>query len=207
MGAPSRPLTEPIICHSTRAATPATVAMARRAAPSPWRSAVPAGRRQARRLLQRKIAGRPGVGMPEAGEEIDVSGPRSDAMQRGECRVRHLRRYVHESRQIDFALGDRTGDRFQRADLRPDSPSRASRAGRARKIAAGSNGSIAAISRPQIALALAVESCCETIIAASPGETIGSPPQRRPAGLGDDGAKRGSMAPSAARPASRSASV
>ena len=90
-------------------------------------------------------------------------------MQRSQCGVRVIRRDVDELRQINFAFGDGTGDRLEGADLAPDRPSRASRAGRARMIAGGSNGSNAAVRRPQIAPALAVESCCETIMAASPG--------------------------------------
>ena len=36
---------------------------------------------EARGLLQREIAGRPGVRMAEAGEQIEVRGPRTDAVQ------------------------------------------------------------------------------------------------------------------------------
>ncbi len=49
-----------------------------------------------------------------------------------------------------------------------DRPSRASFSGRALMMAPGSNGSKAAASRAQIAPALAVESCCDTTVAASP---------------------------------------
>ena len=59
-----------------------------------------------------------------------------------------------------------------------DRPRRPSRSARARRSAAGSNGSKAAASRAQIAPALAVESCWETTIAASPAK----PPGRRRSG-------------------------
>ena len=81
------------------------------------------------------------------------------------------------------------------------------RAGRARIMAAGSKGSKAAASRPQMALALAVESCCATMIAARPAKPSG---RRRSGGrpaAASSAAKRGSIWPSAASAASRSASV
>ena len=132
------------------------------------------------RLLQRKIAGRPCIGMAEAGQQIYVGRPRADAVHGRECRVRLLGR---------------------------DSPSRARRAGRARKMSAGTSGSKAAASRPQMALALAVESCCATTMAASPAKPTG---RRRSGGrpaLATSAAKRGSISPSARSAASRSASV
>jgi len=42
------------------------------------------------RLLQGEIAGRPGIGVSEAGQEIDIRGPGSDAVHGGECVVRVL---------------------------------------------------------------------------------------------------------------------
>ena len=61
-------------------------------------------------------------------------------------------------------------------------------------IAAGSNGSNAAASRPQIAPALAVESCCETTVEARPAKPSG---RRRSGGrpaFAISAAKRGSAA-------------
>src|ERR1700744_3225391 len=43
---------------------------------------LPQPKRDARRLLQGKVASRPGIGVAEAEQEIDVGSPRSDAMQR-----------------------------------------------------------------------------------------------------------------------------
>jgi hypothetical protein len=86
-------------------------------------------------------------------------------------------------------------------------PARASLAGRARSTAVWSNGSNAACKRPQIALALAVESCCETTIEARPE----NPSARRRSGgrPASESAcsKRGSALVSDASAASRSASV
>ena len=51
-----------------------------------------------------------------------------------------------------------------------ESPARASFAMRARNTAVWSSGSSAAWRRPKIALALAIESCCDTTIEASPAK-------------------------------------
>jgi len=86
-------------------------------------------------------------------------------------------------------------------------PSRASFAARARMMTCGSNGSKAAASRPQIAAALAVESCCDTTVAANPANPSG---RRRSAGrpaLAINAEKRASALVKAASAASRSLSV
>ncbi len=107
-----------------------------------------------------------------------------------------------------LAARDRAGDCLERADFRRRQPEpREPRGARARMIAAGSNGSNAAASRPQIAPALAVESCCDTMVAASPAKPSG---RRRSGGrpaVAMSAAKRGSALPSAASAVSRSASV
>src|SRR6186713_37713 len=54
--------------------------------------------------------------------------------------------------------------------LAADRPSRPRRWARALRIGSGSNGSNAAVRRPQIAVALAVESCCPVTIAARPAK-------------------------------------
>src|SRR5262249_37355834 len=88
-----------------------------------------------------------------------------------------------------------------------DSPTRSSLGARARITAAGSSGSSAALSRPQIALALAVDSCCDTTIEASPT----NPSARRRSGgrpaPATALAKRGSASIRRAIAVSRSASV
>src|ERR1700687_4710081 len=84
---------------------------------------------------------------------------------------------------------------------------RGSRTGRARIIACGSIGSNAAASRPQIAEALAVVSCCETTVATRPAKPSG---RRRSGGRparAINAAKRGSAAVNAASAMSRSVSV
>src|SRR5215475_13930559 len=88
-----------------------------------------------------------------------------------------------------------------------DRPMRWSLAGRARRTASDPNGSNAALRRPQIAPALAVETCCDTTMAASPA----NPPGRRRSGGGparaEISAKRGSAASSAFSPTAKSASL
>ena len=88
--------------------------------------------------------------------------------------------------------------------LAADNPIRCSLAVRARRTAAGWSGSNAVLSRPQIAPALAVESCCATMIEASPAK----PPARRRSGgcpaRANTGASRGSAAMSRLSAISRS---
>ena len=88
--------------------------------------------------------------------------------------------------------------------LAADRPSRPSRSVRARRTASWSNGSNAADSRPQIAAALAVESCCPQTMWASPAKP-GS--RRRKAGMpaiSSTGLRRGSRLISAWTASSRS---
>ena len=57
--------------------------------------------RDARGFLHGEIAGRKGVGMAEAEQQIDIGGPRPDAVQRGEQRVRGVGIHVADGVEID----------------------------------------------------------------------------------------------------------
>ena len=56
-------------------------------------------KRDARGFLHGEIAGRKGVGMAEAEQQIDVGGPRADAVQRGERGVRLVGLHVADARR------------------------------------------------------------------------------------------------------------
>ena len=71
-----------------------------------------------RRLLQRKVAGRPGVGMAEAEQEVDVGRPRADAMDGAQRRVGRIRRQVGQRFAIELAARDRLRDLLERANFR-----------------------------------------------------------------------------------------
>ena len=58
----------------------------------------------ARGFLNREIAGRKRVGMAEAEQQIDVGGPRPDAMQRGERCMRLVGVHVADRREVDTAF-------------------------------------------------------------------------------------------------------
>ena len=86
-----------------------------------------------RGLLQREVAGRPGIGVAEAGQQIDVGGPRADAVHGGERRMRLVGRHAAErrrdrARRLSIALRDR----LERPDLRCRQPERARACRRAR---------------------------------------------------------------------------
>src|SRR5579864_6797530 len=55
--------------------------------------------------------------MAEAGEEIDVGGPRADAVHRGKRSVRGVGGKLGEARELKLAALDGAGDRLERADL------------------------------------------------------------------------------------------
>ena len=61
-------------------------------------------KRDARRLLQGEVAGRPGVGMAEAEQQIDVGGPRPDAVQRDQRGMRLVGLHLRDGVEIDVAL-------------------------------------------------------------------------------------------------------
>ena len=96
--APARPrAASPRDSRPTTDAPPrrATAARLRRASPSPWRRAACfRSEGDARRLLHGEIAGRPGVGMAEAEQQIDVGGPRA------RCRAARSARHAPASASI-----------------------------------------------------------------------------------------------------------
>ena len=61
-------------------------------------------------FLHGEVAGRKGVGVAEAEQEIDVGSPRPDAVQRGERRVRRVGIHVADRGQIDVAFRDGFAD-------------------------------------------------------------------------------------------------
>ena len=68
---------------------------------------------------KREVAGRPGVGIAEAEQEIDVGGPGADAMQRGQRRVGLIGLHRGDGIEIDVALGNGLADFLDRLDLGP----------------------------------------------------------------------------------------
>ena len=162
---------------------------------------------QPRRFLQGKIARRPGVGVAEAGQQINVGGPWPDAMDGGERRMGFVGRQVGKRRRAATSCAMARAISFSARIFGDDRPSlgqpwrsRAHDGGRLERIEA-------AASRPQIAPALAVESCCDTIVVARPAKPSG---RRRNGGrpaVAISAENRGSAAISAAMPLSRSLSV
>ena len=137
--------------------------------------------RELGRLLQGEIAGGEGVGMAEAEQQEDIGGPGADAADR----------HQRAMRLGGVEGAERARDRAPRA--RPPAPAREGRASsastgrsRAEVVLAGEQvvrlqrRHAAISSRPKIALALATETCCETMIAASPAK----PGSRRRSGGG-----------------------
>src|SRR6185437_7604891 len=68
-------------------------------------------------FLYGDVAGRPGVAMAEAEQEIDVGGPRPDAVQRGQRVMRRIRVLVGEDVEIQPPGGEFARDVFQGLDL------------------------------------------------------------------------------------------
>ena len=159
------------------------VALASRPRPQTEARAVPPPARRGRRPARRR----------------HDRGRTADRCRRSTARCRAARSAPHAPRR---PASRRAPSRSMLAPLRspcaislsalifgPDRPSRASLSARARRTASGWNGSNAATSRPQIAAALAVETCWPHTMAASP--------QSRPAG----GAAAGARPPPATAPA------
>ena len=69
------------------------------------------------RFLYGDIAGRPGIAMAEAEQEIDVGGPRPDAVQRGERIVRGVGILVRQHIEIEALGGEFARDILQGLDL------------------------------------------------------------------------------------------
>ena len=72
----------------------------------------------ARRFLHGEVAGRQGIGMAEAEQQINVGGPRPDAVQRGERGMRLVGLHGADARRDRCALGDGLADLLDRFDLR-----------------------------------------------------------------------------------------
>src|SRR5664279_5331432 len=70
--------------------------------------------RDAGGLLYREIAGRKGVGVAETEQEIDVGGPRPDAVQCDQRGMRLVGRHVADGIEIDVLLSHRLADFFDR---------------------------------------------------------------------------------------------
>ncbi len=75
--------------------------------------------REPRRLLQGEIAGRKGVGVPDAKQEIKVGRPRPDALVGDERRVRGVRRQLRQRLEVEMSVTQRAGERAEGLDLRP----------------------------------------------------------------------------------------
>jgi len=73
--------------------------------------------RDARGLLHGEIAGGKRIGMAETEQQINVGGPRSDAVQRGELRMRLVGGHVADGAEIDVALCQSFADFADRLDL------------------------------------------------------------------------------------------
>ena len=65
-------------------------------------------------FLQRQIAGRPGVGVTEAGQQINVGGPRTDAVDCGERRVGVFGGKFAERGKREVAAGNGARDGLER---------------------------------------------------------------------------------------------
>ena len=72
----------------------------------------------AHRLLKREVARRPGVAVAEAEQEIDIRGPGSDAMQRGQLSVGGVGLFIRERLKAQAPGRNFVGDCFQRPDFR-----------------------------------------------------------------------------------------
>ena len=159
-------------------------------------------KRQLRRLLQGEVAGGKGVGMAEAEQAGRYPPSRARRPSPRPARRGRPRRRARQGPRGRGRLGRRLGERPQRAHLGGRQAAAAQRPRRSpRSVARASSGAIRASSRPKIALALATETCCDTMIAARPA----NPGSRRRSGGGPPTAIRrptssGSFAPQGARP-------
>ena len=88
-----------------------------------------------RRLLEGEVAGREGVGVAEAEQEVDVGGPGPDALHRDEEPMRLVGLALVQGVERQDAAQDRRRDRSQRPDLgagQAGAPKRHVRGGRDR---------------------------------------------------------------------------
>ena len=72
----------------------------------------------ARRFLDREIAGRKRIGVTEAEQQVNVGSPRPNSMQCGERCVGLIGIHVSDCGEIDTAFGHRFADLPDRFDLR-----------------------------------------------------------------------------------------
>src|SRR5579859_2941394 len=70
------------------------------------------------RLLHGKVAGRPGIAMAEAKQQIHIGRPRADAVKRNQAVVRGVGVLVGEYIEVEALGSDLAGEIFQRLDLR-----------------------------------------------------------------------------------------
>ena len=77
----------------------------------------PQPEQQPRRLLQGEVAGRPGVRMTEAEQQVDVGRPGPDAVDGDQAPMRFVGRQSGERREIELAPLDRARDRLEGANL------------------------------------------------------------------------------------------
>ena len=162
--------------------------------------------RDPRRLLQSEVAGGKRVGMAETEQQENIRRPRPDSLHRDE------RAHAPRARRARRAPRDRGRRPSPRASARSarifgcERPQRLSAASSAATRLAAPSGANSVSRRPKIAFALATDTCCETMIAASPAK----PGSRRRSGGGPPTARRrpttsGSSARSRALASSRAA--
>src|SRR6266481_1834647 len=75
-----------------------------------------------RAFLKGKIAGRPGIRMSEAEQEIDIGRPRADAVDGAERPMCIIRRHIRQGLAIQHTAGDGAGDLLESADFGPRQP-------------------------------------------------------------------------------------
>lgn len=68
-------------------------------------------------FLHREIAGRESIGVAQAKQQINIGGPGTHAMQRGERLMRRVGLHIADLGQVDAALGDRLADFLDRFDF------------------------------------------------------------------------------------------
>src|SRR5450759_5916701 len=74
-------------------------------------------KRDARGLLHGEIARRKRIGMAEAEQQINIGGPRPDAVQRGERGVRQGGLHIADKGEIDLSFGDGFADLADRLEI------------------------------------------------------------------------------------------
>ena len=121
------------------------------------------------RDLEREIAGRPGIGAGQTEHDVDIGGPGTDAFEGGKLGMNDVLGRMGQSVEVERAGLDRRGDpALSVAIFARDSPARPRSLSESLSNDAGVNGCAIASSRPQIAPALATESCWPTIMRESP---------------------------------------